>query len=278
VPVVAVSSASDPRLDVFRNQKDAWLRAPHNPQRAEAAPQPEPLFMAEGELVVRQLFASPLRVHAVLASPVQLERMGPELAGLPEAVPVYVAERGVLAEVVGFDLHRGILAAGHRPPPADWREVARRARTLVVLEDLANHDNVGSVFRSVAALAGHQHAAVLLTPRCCDPLYRKALRVSMGWALRVPHATIAPWPEAIDAVRALGFATYALTPEPAAADVASIDAPGRACLLLGAEGPGLSAAALSGADVRVRISIDPAVDSLNAGVAAAIALHRLARP
>jgi tRNA G18 (ribose-2'-O)-methylase SpoU len=217
--------------------------------------------------------------------------MRDHLALLPPETPVYLAEQPILNQVVGFNIHRGILAAGIRPQPPDLTQLLARARTLVILEDLANHDNVGGIFRATAALAGlplsvpsclrasvPSGSAILLSPGCADPLYRKAIRVSMGAALHIPFARLEPWPAALAQVRAAGFTLIALTPAPDAAALSEVVRPARPALLLGAEGPGLSPEALAAADLRVRIPIDPAVDSLNVTVAGAIALAALARP
>jgi tRNA G18 (ribose-2'-O)-methylase SpoU len=302
---VRVTDPDLPALLPYRNQKDAWLRAAHNPRAPHHPDAPNapadtpPLFMAEGELVVRQLLDSPHPVHSVLATPARAAAMSAHLALLPDTTPVYLAEPELLHTIVGFDLHRGVLAAGLRPPPTPWLTLANdpAVRTLVVLEDLTNHDNVGGIFRSLAALTGPARSAVLLSPQCCDPLYRKALRVSMGWALRVPFATLTPWPAAIDQLASPdarpdanpdanpsggAWTTLALTPDPEAPDLRALAArlprppTRRLALFIGSEGPGLTPQALAACAHRVRIPIDPAVDSLNAGVAAAVALALLA--
>jgi tRNA G18 (ribose-2'-O)-methylase SpoU len=146
----------------------------------------------------------------------------------------------------------------------------------VVLEDLSNADNVGAVFRNVGALAG-EGAAVVLSPGCCDPLYRKSLRVSMGQALRVPFTRAAPWPEALEQVGRAGFEVLGLTPDPGAMDIGRYKRPEgrRLALLLGAEGPGLTEAAFRRCRVRVRIPMDPGADSLNVATSLAVALAGL---
>lgn len=275
-----ISDAEDPRVAVYRNQKDQWLRA-----RAEGGTGlPGGLFMAEGELVVRTLLRSRFEAVSVMVSESRVRALADALAALPADVPVYAVSAKVVEAIVGFDLHRGVLACGRVGEPLDAESVVRRASALVVAEELSNHDNLGSIFRSAAALAGPERTGVLLGPRCCDPLYRKCLRVSMGCALLVPFARVEPWPEALLAVRDGGFTLIALTPD---ADALPIDgavegaasSPGfKPALLVGAEGHGLSERALAASDLRVRIPIAPAVDSLNAAVAVAIALHRLAAP
>lgn len=230
-------------------------------------------FIAEGELVVEQLLASRFGVRSVLTTPARAARMGASLAGRR----VYVAPQEVIERIVGYEFHRGVLACGERAGGVAASQVIREARALVVLENVSNADNVGSLFRSVAAL-GAGGTGVLLSPGCCDPLYRKALRVSMGHALRVPFAPALPWPHVLEDVREQGFTIVALTP---AGDALPLGAwagahPGsRVALLLGAEGPGLTDEAMAMATQRVRIPMTPGVDSLNIAVAGAVALSHL---
>lgn len=275
--LVRIEAVDDPRVSDYANLKDAQLRALREGS-GEAG-----VFLAEGDLVVRQLVESGLRVRSVFLTPERLEALRGDLSRLPAGVPVYVAEPAVMVSVVGFNIHRGVLAAGDRPQEPELGRLLESARTLVVLEDLANHDNVGGIFRATAALAGLPEGgrgggAVLLSPRCCDPLYRKSIRVSMGMALRVPFARLDPWPGGLERVRAAGFRVVALTPDPGAVPIGELrrEAGERVALLLGAEGPGLSGAAMGAADVRVRIPISGAVDSLNVVVAAGIGLASLA--
>ncbi|GIK19530.1 MAG: hypothetical tRNA/rRNA methyltransferase [Phycisphaerales bacterium] len=272
-----IVDADDPRVAVYRNQKDQWLRA-----RAEGGTGlAGGLFMAEGELVVRALLRSRFETVSVLLAENRVGAVADVLRVLPVGVPVYVGSRVVVEAIVGFDLHRGVLACGRVGVSLDAASIVRKASAIVVAEELSNHDNLGSIFRSAAALVGPDRAGVLLGPRCCDPLYRKCLRVSMGCALLTPFARAEPWPEALGSVRAGGFTLLALTPSADAAPIddvaagAAADPRFKPALLVGAEGPGLSEAAMAAADLRVRIPISPAVDSLNAAVAAAIALHRL---
>ncbi len=281
---ITVPDLDDPSLDTllapYRNQKDAWLRV----QQQGGTGLRDGLFLAEGELVVRMLMESPHRVISVLCTPTRLEGMGEALAQLPPQTPVLVAGRGVIEQILGFDMHRGILALGHRqlPPTAD--DLIARARLLVVCEDLANHDNIGAIFRNTACLAGASDkpnypipAAILLSPGCCDPLYRKSLRVSMGHALRVPFATLDPWPSGLDRLREAGFVTIALMPRAKAVDIKKLerDPNTRLAVVLGAEGPGLSEDALSMATKRVRIPMAAGSDSLNVATALAVVLSRV---
>jgi tRNA G18 (ribose-2'-O)-methylase SpoU len=227
-------------------------------------------------LVVRRLLASRFPVRSLLVTPQGLERLSDAAALLPESTPVFVADTNLMGAIVGFPFHRGILACGQRLAPAPIGDLLKSARTLVILEDLANADNVGAVFRNTGALAGAD-AAVLLSPGCCDPLYRKSLRVSMGQALRVPFAKLDQWPESLDQVGKAGFELLALTPDPAAQDINGFRPTHRVAMLLGAEGPGLTDAAFGRARARVRIPMDAGADSLNVATAGAIALAILVR-
>jgi tRNA G18 (ribose-2'-O)-methylase SpoU len=279
-PITPISSLNDPRLADYANLRDRQLAALARGEEPGA-------FIAEGELVVRQLIDSGFRTRSVLLTPTRLQTIRDALDRLPDQTPVYLAPQDLMNRIVGFNIHRGILAAGIRPEPPDLAQLLRSARTLVILEDLANHDNLGGIFRATAALAGlptrgpgprrleAMPAAILLSPGCCDPLYRKAIRVSMGTALHLPWARVESWPGDLEQVRRAGFTLVALTPDPAATPIDALLRPGRPALLLGAEGPGLSPAALAAADRLIRIPIDRRVDSLNVATAAAIALSRL---
>jgi len=181
----------------------------------------------------------------------------------------------IMNSVAGFNIHRGCLAAGERPPRADWRDVVARARRIVVLERVGDADNVGAVFRSAAAFGAE---AVLIGPACADPLYRKAIRTSMGAALTLPFADVEPWPAALAELRAADWAVAGLTPSPHAMplrEFSSATRPQRVALVVGHEGEGLAESTLAACDYRVRIPIRATVDSLNVATAAAIALYEL---
>ncbi|MCA9286947.1 MAG: RNA methyltransferase [Phycisphaerales bacterium] len=224
----------------------------------------------------------------MLGTQEQVGRVEALIAERAPVAPVYVASRGVLAGVVGFDLHRGLLAAGRRAGDGGlgWSggAVMERSRVLVLAEDLANHDNVGGLMRTVTGLAG-EAGGVLLSPRCCDPLYRKALRVSMGQVLRVPWATVggaggAAWGATLERVAAAGFRLVALSPG-GGASVRSLGIGGgeRVALLVGTEGAGLAPETLDAVDrlggIRAEIPMGGGVDSLNVVVALGIALDRI---
>ena len=279
---IPVHDLADPRLAPYATLRDAELlhrQSPSNPVIGSAG-----AFMAEGELVVRHLIDSPFGVESVLTTPNRLRTIQDALERLPPETPVYLADQPLMNSIVGFNIHRGLLAVGLRGREPTAAELIARARVLLVLEDLVNHDNIGAMFRNAAALVGPS-AGILLSPRCADPLYRKAIRVSMGHALRVPFALLPDWPAGLADVKAAGYRVIALSPEPGAADLHDLEArlradahPPRLALLLGTEGAGLTPAALAAADERIRIPMARGVDSLNVAVAAAIALHRLVRP
>ncbi|MFN7985615.1 MAG: RNA methyltransferase [Vicinamibacterales bacterium] len=264
--VIPVVDPDDPRLSSFRVLSDAALIRERG------------LFVAEGRFLVERVLAdSRFVVDALLLNDASLAALGTALASLPAATPVFVAERATLEAITGVDFHRGCLALVHRPAPVDIEAAIANTRLVVVLESVTNADNVGSVFRSAAALGA---GAVLLSPTCCDPFYRKAVRTSMGAVLQVPSARVDPWPDALTELRAHGFTLVALSPRGSATDLdtfVSGPLPSRIALLVGTEGPGLSKSAEDAADVCVRIPMTGAVDSLNLGVAAGIVLSRLHR-
>jgi tRNA G18 (ribose-2'-O)-methylase SpoU len=265
MPVYRLTRLEDERLEEYRNIRDAVLLRRHG------------LFVAEGRLVVERLLepgAGVSRVRSVLVNDASFAALERRLAGCPD-VPVYVCPTEALVATVGFNLHRGCLALAERPSDRDFRHVIAAASLVLVLEGVSDADNVGSAFRNAAALGAD---AVLLSPACCDPLYRKAIRTSMGSALRVPYARVPAWPEDLAALKTAGFRIVALTPrEPAVdlADCARSQPRQKMALLVGAEGPGLSSDAQAVADVCVRIPMRPGVDSLNLATAAGIALYCL---
>jgi tRNA G18 (ribose-2'-O)-methylase SpoU len=257
-PPVDVTDPDDPRLADYVDLADPDFRT-----RVEAD---RGFFVAESPLVVRRLLESGRRVRSVLVTPAQHAALAGafERAGLD--APVYVAPDAVLRRVVGFHLHRGAVAAADRWALPAAGAVLQGARRVAILERVNDHENLGVLFRSAAALGVD---AVLLDPECSDPLYRRCVRVSIGHVLRLPWTRVA----ALDEVRAAGFTTFALTPAPAATPIEAIEWPERAALLFGAEGPGLSDAWLATADRRVRITMQPGADSLNVATAAAIAFY-----
>jgi tRNA G18 (ribose-2'-O)-methylase SpoU len=279
---VVVEDPSDPRLADYFDLAD-----PAGRRRVEAE---RAIIVVEGRLPVHRLLESDARVRSLLID----ERRAVTASDLVDAVaargaPVYVGRRELVEATVGFPLHRGVVAIAERPPEADAGALLAAAvrgpapRVVAVLEGLNDHENLGALFRNAAAFGV---AAVLLDPTCADPLYRRSIRVSVGHVLQVPSARLTPWPEALGTLRAAGFVLAAMTPHPPVAsgegrpatDLAGLGAtaPGRpVALLFGAEGAGLSAAALEAADRWVSIPMSGRVDSLNVAVAAAVAFHAL---
>jgi tRNA G18 (ribose-2'-O)-methylase SpoU len=233
------------------------------------------VFVVEGARSVRQLLASGWPVVSLLLRPERLEAMADAVdAAARRGAPVYVAGAAVFDRIAGFPVHRGVLALAGRRAPVDALSLLSGITTAVIVEGINDAENLGAIFRNAAALGA---GAVLMDPTCCDPLYRRTVRVSLGYVLRVPFARLQPWPGALAAVARRGFTVVAL--DPAAPDaIEALACPGPVALLAGSEGAGLSAAARTTADRRVRIPMAPGVDSLNVATALAIALHRVARP
>ena len=266
MPLVRIVDGDDARLAPFRNVPDPDLLRDQG------------LFIAEGRLVVRTLLTrSPLKPRSVLVTRAALESLADLVPSYPD-LPWLVVPQALMNQVVGFNIHRGCLAAGERPASGSLDALITEAppARLVVLEHVTNADNVGGIFRCAAAFGA---GGVVLGPRCCDPLYRKAIRTSMGAALVVPCAVTDDWPAALDRMRSAGYRIVALTPGSEAANLDEVAGKlalqDRLAILAGSEGSGLTAQALLHADVRVRIPMVPAVDSLNVTVAIGIALHRV---
>ena len=265
---IRVASVDDSRLEDFRNVSDPALMRGRG------------LFVAEGRLAVERLLGSRFRTRSLLVIASALAGLEPALAarGDDRALDLYVADSSQMRRVTGFRFHRGCLALGERPAPggADAElPPAAPGRPLVVLDGVSDPDNVGSIFRNAAAFGA---AGVVLSPACADPLYRKAIRTSMGTTLQLPFRVADEWPVALSQIRDEGTLVAALTPMEPAVDIEAFvrrRAGVAVALLLGNEGDGVSRSALDLCDERVRIDIDPAVDSLNVANAAAIALQRL---
>ncbi|MEI2775740.1 MAG: RNA methyltransferase [Tetrasphaera sp.] len=267
---IEITAVDDPALGDYVGLTDVALR-----RRAEPA---GGLFIAESEKVIRRALAAGYRPRSYLMARRWLADLA-DLVAAAEAdgIPVYVSDPPVLEELTGFHLHRGALAAMHRLPLPPLADVLAGARRVVVLEDIVDHTNVGAIFRSAAALSVD---AVLVTPRCADPLYRRAIRVSMGTVFQVPWTRIEPWPGGLATLRGLGFTTaaLALAPQAVALDALAANAPERLAVLLGTEGDGLARRTLDGVDVLVRIPMAGGVDSLNVAAAAAVAAWALRAP
>jgi tRNA G18 (ribose-2'-O)-methylase SpoU len=262
-----VDDPGDPRLVPYRDLKDPSLR-----RRTEAA---QGFFVAEGKLAVRAVLGSPFPLLSVLV----LRRRAAVLSelDLPPGVAVFIVEDNVMSAVAGFDVHRGVLGLAARlalPSPSGLLASAGLS-PVVVVEGVNDQENLGAIFRNAAAFGA---GAVLVDPTCADPLYRRTVRVSLGLVLRVPFTRLSPWPAALALVADSGFALVALTPSPSAERLGSVaeELQGqKVALVVGAEGPGLSAAVL-GMCRPVRIAMAPGVDSLNVAAATAVALHRFA--
>jgi tRNA G18 (ribose-2'-O)-methylase SpoU len=266
--MIPVGEADDPRLADYVRLTDVHLR-----RSLEA---PRGLFVAEGEKVIRRAIGAGYPVRSLLITRDMLD--GPaSLTDLASSCggPVYVVAPEIAERLTGYHVHRGALASMQRRPLPSVAEVVDGARRIVVLEDVVDHTNVGAIFRCVAALG---FDAVVLAPRCADPLYRRSVRVSMGAVFAVPYARMSDWREGLGGLRSAGFRLLALTPEPDAVPIGEVpaEADGRLALLLGSEGDGLSARWRGQADTRVRIPMSRGVDSLNVGSAAAIACYLLA--
>lgn len=256
---IVITDVADPRLADFRDLSDADVR-----------PDRRGIVIAEGVSVVERLLASPYPARAVVGVEAKIAALAGPLAA--SRAPAYVIDKWLLSAIVGFRVTRGVLASADRAPAPDLPALLVRARRLVVLEALNDFENLGALFRNCAAFGVD---AVLLDPRTADPLYRRSVRVSMGHVLRVPFAPLTGrWPDSLNQLRAHGFRLFALTPG-GSRPLSALPVPGRWALLLGAEGPGLTDAALAAADERVRIPMAGDVDSLNVATAAAVALAHL---
>lgn len=265
--MLLVEDPDDPRLDDYRHLTDrAALRAA-DPQDA-----PFGVLVAEGAVALDQLLASTLRVRSVLLTPARARSIGTTVAAaLGDRAPILVVGRDVLAAVAGYDVHRGVLAAAARPEPIDPASVLAGSARVVVVESVSDNENVGALFRNAAALG---FDGVLLDEACADPLYRRCIRVSSGWTLRLPFARTGDLGALLADLRRSGVRTVALSP---AADARDVDEAVRAgwlgdpfALVVGAEGPGLTPATLAACDHRVRVPMAPGVDSLNVATALAV--------
>lgn len=275
--LIPIDSASDGRVAEYANLHEGSGQGTEDSGVAAPEARRQRSFVAEGELIARQAVGSRFAVRSLLMSSAKVESMSDVIAGLPAETPIYVAEPRLMSELVGFKFHRGALVCCERGEALTVADAIRAATSVVVLEQVSNFDNLGGIFRTVSALGG-ERPAVLLSPGCCDPLYRKCVRVSMGHALRVPFAAADAWPGVIGMLAAEGFSVVGLSTGAGALnlDHAPPERTRRPALVLGTEGAGLSVAALAEIDrwgIRARIPMRGGVDSLNVNVAAAIALY-----
>jgi tRNA G18 (ribose-2'-O)-methylase SpoU len=268
---IDIESLDDERVAGYRDLKDREARRRHG------------LFVVEGRLNLECLIeSSPFETLSVFVDHAAWDAMRGYVAKLDDEVPVYRATTGLMSGVVGFDIHRGCLALGRRPQHVGLTDVLagcgdRDAGSLIVgMEGLSDLDNVGVVFRNAMAFGAQ---AIVACPRCCDPLYRKAIRTSMGATLCVPFTRAESWPDApLGELRAAGYTLVALDPDgeslrPRAPSEGGLATPERIALIVGTEGRGIAPETLALSDHRVRIDMASGVDSVNVGTAAGIALH-----
>ncbi|WP_395153450.1 TrmH family RNA methyltransferase [Ilumatobacter sp.] len=265
---IAITDPADARVDDYREL---------NNQAARTAMEGDEFFMAEGYLAIDRLIDSGHRLRSVLLGTSRVERFAPYLEhpALMD-VPVLVADRSVMQGIVGFNLHRGVLASAFRKPMPTVAELAATATRIAVLEALNDNENVGAISRAARAFGID---GIVISPTCTDPYYRRTVRVSMGEVLHMPiaRASADDWPGALDTLHEAGFETWAMTPADDAVDLWATAIPERLAIVLGAEGPGLEQSTLQRATRRVRIPISPDVDSLNVGHAAAITFAATSR-
>ena len=276
MPLVRIDSLEDSRLDAYARLTEAQLRNKLEPEKA--------LFIAESGKVIERAFEGGMEPLSLLMEEKWLESMTPLIACMEAAhpeLPVFMAPHDELEKLTGFELTRGALGAFRRPALRDAREVLAEARLVAVLEDITNHTNVGAIFRSAAALGVD---AVLVTPACYDPLYRRAVRVSMGTVFQVPWTRIGTdvrdWAaEGIPFLKSMGFTTaaMALSDDSVSLDDPALNSAEKIALVLGTEGDGLAPATIARCDYTVRIPMAHGVDSLNVAAASAVAFWQLRR-
>lgn len=262
---IEVDDPGDPRIDVFQGLRDHTLRQGRELPGGDMAG----VFIAEGDLVVERALRAGYQLETML---VDAKRTKPLPATIPDDVPLYACGPDVLVRITGYHLHRGVLACFRRRPLPSFDEAVSEAKTVAVMENINNPTNLGVILRCAAALGVE---AFFVDPTCSDPLYRRCGRVSMGEAYSMPYTRLDRFPDGLEPLRRAGFQLIALTPAPdaVALDDVKLDPDDRVALLLGAEGPGLTDGTLDAVDVRVRIPMSSAVDSINVGSAAAVAFY-----
>ena len=266
---VELSDVDDPRFDDYRALNDQAYRRSYEGDR---------LFVAEGFVAIDRLIESGHEIRSVLLATSRVERFSAHLPALDErSVPVYVAAKDVIAGVVGFDLHRGVVAVADRREHPSVAEVASIGSRFAVLEGLNDAENVGAIARAARALGID---ALIVDPRCTDPYSRRSVRVSMGEILLLPIArpAAADWRDVLGELGRAGVETWAMSPVPTAASIWALEVPERLAVVLGAEGPGLDRRTVERATRTVRIPLRTDVDSLNVGHAAAITFAAIGRP
>lgn len=262
-----VERGDDPRLDDYRALNDQPFRRRYEGDES---------FIVEGYVAIDRLIESGHAIRSVLLAPSRVDRFAHNARTLAALdVPVYVADREVIADVVGFDLHRGVIASAVRRPHPSLAELTRSARRLAVLEGLNDAENLGAIARAARAFGID---GLVIDPTCTDPYSRRTVRVSMGEVLTLPVTRVASWSTVTEQLSSAGFRSWAMTPAADSVDLWNTDLPERLAVCLGAEGPGLSDALLRAADRRVRIPIVAAVDSLNVAQAAAVTFAAITHP
>ena len=269
--VIDITDPDDPRVDDFRDLNSV--------DRRPDLPTGKGLVIAEGVLVVRRMLASRFAPHAMLGTDRRLAELADDLSVASPCLDMtcYRATAEVMADVVGFHLNRGVLAAARRPVELSVSEVLEGARTIAVLEGVNDHENLGSIFRNAAGLGVD---GVVFGAGCADPLYRRSVRVSMGHALLVPFARAARWPADLELLREEDFRLLAMTPNRRAVSLAEAMtglAGDKVAVLVGAEGPGLTETVMRVSDARVRVPMSRGTDSLNVATAAALAFYERVR-
>lgn len=271
VDPITVDDPEDPRLDDYRNLTDMDLR--------RTIESPAGLFIAEGYLVLEKAMERGLHFRSVLVEPKRVARLTQILDTHPDAqhIPIYCAPATVLQALTGYRVHRGVLACVARPTPLSVREVMERSGDLLILEGLVDPTNVGLAMRSAAALG---IAAAVVSPDCADPLYRRAVRTSMGATLVLPWARSTAWPQDLDRIRDRGYDLMALSPDPEGVHLETAVAGAReggrqVAAVFGTEGDGLRAETMALIDRRVRIDMAPGIDSLNVAAAVAVVAYAL---
>ncbi|MET0991778.1 MAG: RNA methyltransferase [Lacisediminihabitans sp.] len=258
MPVIPITDLSDPRLVDYSHQTDVALKKSGGG-----------IYIAESALVLERALRAGHTPRSVLALGGTLDEavalVGPD-------VPVFSGPPELLEQLTGYLLHRGLIAAMDRPPLPSPESLLANARRVIILENVADPTNVGAIFRSVGAIGAD---AVLVTPRCSDPFYRRAIRVSMGTVLQVPWTRLGDWATTRELLTASGFHVAALALTPDAVSLRDFVAPARLALVLGAEGDGLTDEAIAAADTVVQIPMAHGIDSLNVGAAAAVAMWAL---
>ncbi|WP_343988781.1 RNA methyltransferase [Terrabacter terrae] len=264
---IEITDPADPRLADYVALTDVVLRRRTEPERG--------LYIAESQKVIRRALRAGHRPRSYLMARRWLDDLADLVAEAEtDGIPVYFGEHPVIEQLTGFHLHRGALAAMQRPVLPSAASLVRDARRVIVLEDVVDHTNVGAIFRSAAALGVE---AVLVTPRCADPLYRRSIRVSMGTVFQVPWTRIDPWPQGIELLHDAGLtvAAMALSDDSVSLDDLEAAPPERLALVVGTEGDGLSHRTVADADLTLRIPMAGGVDSLNVAAASAVAMWAL---